>query len=400
MKFRHLSDIPTASVSTMNECGVKSGKHVLITGTTGFIGSHTLKALLRRKEVNRITCLNREKSPDSSSWIQTVGKEDGIVSCKHMEADLAELALGLPASIYHDLLDSVTDILHCQWAVDFNRPLRYFEPNIKGVNNLIRFACGTKHNAQILFLSSVATIKNWQRPEPVPEVKLTSPGFVEMGYGQSKLIASLLLDEASERANVPTTICRLGQVAGSITEQRTGYAQSWPRRDWFPTLLTASITLGCIPYSLGSANEIDWTPVDAVAEALSNLICDSNVVSERTNNVSQSSYYHFVNPNRSSYTDLVSYLAKKLGKAEPLKVVSLQEWVALLSDQIQGSGSFHSPISGIGLLSFFQRLASSSDRLPLVLDTSRTEKRLPRLRSIGAVSEEWMGMWLDQWDFI
>jgi thioester reductase-like protein len=391
--------MPPSPVSTLNEIGDTKGKHIIVTGTTGFIGSHTFEALLRHKEVNRVTCLDR-KSTDSRTRAPTIARDGDVVSCEYVETDLAEPNLGLHESIYRVLLDSVTDILHCQWAVNFNQPLKYFEPNIQGVNNLIQFACATKHSAQIFFLSSVSAVKNWQRPEPVPEAKLTSPELAEMGYGQSKLIASLLLDQASEKTNVPNIICRLGQVAGSVQIRRKCHAQSWPRRDWFPTLLTTSINLGCLPDHLGSANQVDWIPVDFVAEALSDLICNSKVMRGETNGVFHSQYYNLVNPNVISYTDLTSFLARKLGKGEPLKVVSLQEWVAILVGRDKDSGSFRSPTSGLSLLSFFQRLASSGSRSPLILDTTLTETRLPCLKNAGVVTEEWMEMWLDQWDLI
>ncbi|CAI7630595.1 unnamed protein product [Penicillium glandicola] len=393
---RHLSDIPTSTVCSTAKFGETNGKHVLLTGTSGFIGSHVLEVLLRQKGLNQITCLNREL-PSSMPWSQTFTRVDTMINCEHMEADLAKRDLGLPESVYHALLDSVTDILHCQWAVDFNRPLRYFEPNITGVNNLIRFACDAKHNAQIVFLSSVATVKNWKRPGLVPEVKLESYESAQMGYGQSKLIASLLLDQASERANIPTTICRLGQVAGFIKERRKGHAQTWPRRDWFPTLLTTSIKLGCIPNSLGSANEIDWIPVDTVAQALSDLVCSSDVAKVPTNEVSHSRYYHLVNPNRTSYTGLVSFLATKLGEKDALGVIPLQEWVDRLGDQAQESGKFQPLLSGLSLLGFFEKLVSPGDQRTVVLDTVLTEQRLPVLKSIGAVSERWMGIWLEEW---
>lgn len=392
---RYLSYIPT---SNRVNCETATGKHILVTGTTGFIGSHTVNSLLRRREVARVTCLDR-KSTVSRTRSPKLAMDGNATVCEYVEADLAEHALGLPDSLYGALLGSVTDILHCQWAVDFHRPLDYFEKNIEGVSHLIRFACNSKHNAQIIFLSSVATVKNWQKPEPVPEVKLTSPEFAVMGYGQSKLIACLLLDRASETVNVPTTICRLGQVTGPVAGHSQDHVQLWPRRDWFPTLLTASIRMASIPDSLGAADQIDWIPVDLVAEALSDLVCNTNVSRGEASDISQSKYYHFVNPARKSYTDFVPFLAKKLGKEEALKIVSLREWVALLANEAQGKEAFESSASGISLLGFFQSLISS-DRSPPPLDTKLTESQLPRFRDVTAVSEEWMEMWLNQWGLI
>ncbi|KAJ5709450.1 Male sterility NAD-binding [Penicillium malachiteum] len=396
---RHLSDIPTTSVSTVTKSKEINGKHVLVTGTTGFIGSCTLTALLQQEGVERVTCLNR-KLPDSTRQAEDPAKTDTSVNCEHLKADLAKKNLGLTEPMYHALIDSVTDILHCQWAVDFNKPLQYFEPNITGVNNLIKFASDAKSNAQIVFVSSVAAVKNWRGPGPVPEVKLESHEFAEMGYGQSKLIASLLLDQASASLGIPTTICRLGQVTGAIDKRMKEHSQTWPRRDWFPTLLATSISLGCIPDSLGPADEIDWIPVNTIAEALSDLVCSSNEIPRTANGAPHSKYYHLVNPTRTSYTNFVSFLATRLSKREPLKIISLTEWVSLLAGQAQDGAKLQSPIPGLSLLGFFEKLAFTGGRNSIVLDTTMTEQRLPCLETIGGISEEWMGMWLDEWKLI
>lgn len=373
-------------------------RHVLVTGTSGFIGSHALEALLLKSNVSKITCINR-KPAKSKSTIETLSGEDSFVVCEHFQADLTDVHLGLPTSSYSALLEGVTDILHCQWEVNFNLPLKSFEPNIQGVSNLVRFACDTKHQAQIVFLSSVATVKNWQKHEPVPEAKLTSPELVQMGYGQSKLIASLILDRATELAKIPTTICRLGQITGPVRQQKGNAEHPWPRRDWFPTLLASSVELGYIPDSLGPADLIDWTPVDVAAEALAELVCGSSGARRWDDDNRQSEYYHIVNPTHNSYKDFVPFLAKRLGSKSPLEVVPLQKWVDCLTEQSQKDGRSQTSNSGVGLLGFFQGLSASAGNIPLVLDTTLSEERLPCLKRIGAIKEEWMAKWLDQWNF-
>ncbi|KAK9860837.1 AMP-dependent synthetase/ligase [Penicillium brevicompactum] len=396
--FLHKSGIPAAAPSVVKGWKETSRKHVLVTGTSGFIGSHALEALLLRKNVSRITCINR-RSAEPKSGIQSFQAGGGSIICESLQTDLADVHLGLPDSSYNALLGGFTDILHCQWEVNFNLPLKSFEPNIQGVSNLVKFACDTKHQAQIVFLSSVATVKNWQKREPVPEAKLTSPELVQMGYGQSKLIASLILDRATELAKIPTTICRLGQITGPVRQQKDNAEHPWPRRDWFPTLLASSVELGCIPDSLGPADLIDWTPVDVAAEALAELVCGSSGVRRCDDGIRQSEYYHIVNPTHNSYKDFVPFLAKRLGSKSPLEVVTLQKWVDRLEKQSQKDGRSQASGSGVGLLGFFQGLSASVGKDPLVLNTTLSEERLPCLKRIGAIKEEWMAKWLDQWNF-
>lgn len=394
LRSRYSHEIPTATTATTTKRNRPTSKHVLLTGTTGFIGSHTLEALLRQKHVRKVTCVNR-KSPDSKPTIQTVLREGSTAQCEQLEANLTEPHFGIPDLIYHDLSADVTDILHCQWEVNFNLPLKSFETNIKGVSNLIKFACDAKHKVQIIFLSSVATVKNWQKSEPIPEAKLAFAELAQTGYGQSKLIASLLLDRATELTNLPTTICRLGQISGPTKEQSA--EKPWPRRDWFPTFLASSVELGCIPDSLGSANQIDWVPVDIAAEALSDLVCDSNAPSGENHEAPQSRYYHIVNPTHVPFTEFVPFLAQRLRSTEPLEVVTLQKWVDILEDKARSHESSRSPVCGISLLGFFQGLISANQR-SVVMDTTLSKKRLP-LTKCGAIKEEWMGAWLHRWGF-
>ncbi|KAJ5115010.1 Male sterility NAD-binding [Penicillium alfredii] len=398
---RHSEHLPDAPADMVSDTLDHTKRHVLLTGSTGFVGSYTLDALVRRKNVSRVTCLNRRGTHRSKTWIQSFPNDEAkstAIRFDHMRADLAEGTLGLAGDVYNELLDSVTDILHCQWPVDFNYPLNYFDPSIHGVVNLINFAHGTKNNAHIIFLSTVATVKHWAEDMPVPEEPLTSPQNAETGYGESKLVASLLLDQAGQSANVQSTICRLGQVAGPVKEWREGSEHAWPRRDWFPSLLSSSFELGCLPGSLGPADQIDWIPVDVVAEILADLLCSPNMhKGDKDGHATR--YCHIVNPQRTYYAELVPFLAERLGGPhKKMRIVSLKEWVGLLAEKGLDEQSLRrQPIPGVQLLDFFQRLAHSPRQGSVTLKTTVTERWLPRLTSIDSVNELWMGMWLEQW---
>ncbi|KAI2791484.1 hypothetical protein POX_c04345 [Penicillium oxalicum] len=109
---RYLSYVSTFLVSNRVNCETTTGKHILVADTTEFIGSHTVSSLLQRREVARVTCLDR-KPTASRSRSPELAMNGNAAVYEYVEADLTEYALGLPDSSHAALLGSVTDILRC-----------------------------------------------------------------------------------------------------------------------------------------------------------------------------------------------------------------------------------------------------------------------------------------------
>lgn len=367
----------------------KDKAHVLLTGSTGFVGSYVLDSLSRSPEVNRVTCIDR-RSKNRASSFGAVASINGT-DVRHLLGSLDKEDFNLDYDTYSTLLDSVSVILHCQWPVNFNQPLSTFGPNIQGVENLIRFAHGAQYNPPIIFLSSVATVKQWDQRSPVPEKPLSDPRHAQTGYGQSKLLASRLLEEAGKSLGVRSSICRLGQVAGPVG--RVVKQRMWPQTDWFPLLLEASRSIGCLPESIGASSRIDWIPVDKLADIMTELVVLRHSTDATV--MSTTDIHHLVSPEPAKYQDILPVISKRLG-AE-VRVVSLSEWVHRLEKSIATAGN--SPNPGLGLLSFFQGLKATQEESPVVLDTQHTQDRLPLLSKVGAADGTWMETWLDQWDF-
>lgn len=78
------------------------------------------------------------------------------------------------------------------------------------------------------------------------------------GYGESKHTAGRICLEASRPSHVPTTVCRVGQIAGPTSASR----QLKPH-DWLLTLIATSKAIGNLLTRIGSMPG-DWVPVISV----------------------------------------------------------------------------------------------------------------------------------------
>jgi thioester reductase-like protein/aryl carrier-like protein len=264
------------------EQGQKQGKVILLTGSTGTIGSYILCVLLKRKDVDHIYCLNR--SPDSYALQnERNAQQDPTLPLIFPESkvtfltvDVALPSLGLNDAIYEAVRTRTTHIIHNAWKVDFNLTLQAFEPQLLGTVNLIRLCASAPQAPTITFISSVSAVMNFATPTassdqsqiPIPESiihDISAPASA--GYAESKYIAERLLPHASERLNISAKILRLGQIAGAARSPGR-----WNSSGWVPALVLGSRALGAIPDSLDGRGDggsvVDWVPVDSIAEVI------------------------------------------------------------------------------------------------------------------------------------
>lgn len=241
---------------------VTQGTTVLLTGSTGSLGSYLLNELSNDPNVQHIICLDRTST--AAEKHENTDPKRGLTPLdpervEFHKANLADLHLGMEDQLYERLKDTVTHIIRkaipplsqggmakltlthvtvdCQWPVNFNWTLPSFEPSIAGVRNLAIMAAESAHNAFVLFVSSVASVGGWTRVEEIPETPIHDLTVAaNMGYGQSKLIAENLLDKAAEISGVRSAVCRVGIVAGPI-EQTLGM---WNKSEYIPSVSTLS----------------------------------------------------------------------------------------------------------------------------------------------------------------
>ncbi|KAK4234165.1 hypothetical protein C8A03DRAFT_18878 [Achaetomium macrosporum] len=377
---------------------------IIITGTTGALGSYMLDLALRSPKVKKIICLNRsadaeerQRKGNASRGLLTTFSSSSSSPSSHktvefLHADLSRFDLGLPKESYARLLHTADRVIHNQWPVNFNMPVESFEPHIRGVRHLADFCWRATKRVPLVFISSIATVDGWtETGRPVPEESLRDLRLPTGGYGRSKLVSSLILEEASRTSGVPAAIIRVGQIAGPGGERGV-----WNRQEWLPSLIASSVYLGVLPDSLGPMSTVDWTPIEGVAA----MVLEVAGVMERVGVEDVSGYFHGVNPQKVEWKVLVEAVRGYYGGERIKGVVGLEEWVRRLEESESRTEDI-SKNPGVKLLDTYKAWARAAREGQgfVEMEMERTKARSKTMREMRAVTPELMRNWCQQWGF-
>ncbi|KAK1750452.1 hypothetical protein QBC47DRAFT_394082 [Echria macrotheca] len=365
---------------------------IVITGSTGALGSYMLDIACSNPNVKKIICLNRSEDGQLRQKRESSkrGLSTDFSKAEFFHADMSKMDLGLGKEVYGRLLGEVDRVIHNQWPVNFNMPVESFEPHIRGVRNLADFSRKAAKRVPIVFISSIATTEGWKKREPVPEESIHDLSVAIGGYGRSKLVSSLILEKATEVSGVPSEIIRVGQIAGPMSEK--GY---WNKQEWFPSIVASSVYLGLLPDNLGWLNTVDWTPIEGIANEVLEV---SGITSElRIEDVN--GYFHGVNPEHTKWSSLAPAVMD-FYKGRIKKLVSLDEWVKALEDSIPTTEDItRNP--GLKLLDVYKAWnnAAKMGAGHVEFAMTRTKQYSKTMREMKAITPELMQNWCRQWAF-
>ena len=371
-----------------------SPRTVLLTGSTGSLGSYLLEALATNQMITKIYCLNR--SVESEQRQAEVNASRGLTTIwnsshvKFLTGDLTKKYLGLGREIYAEIQTNIDLIIHNAWQVDFNLSLESYEPtHIEGVRNLIELSAESPNQIEIFFVSSISAVMKWPPHKGlVPESIIDDYAVPEaIGYAESKHISERLLDQANTECNIPVSICRVGQIAGPVLRSNG----MWNKHEWLPSLITSSRHLGYLPESLGKLQDIDWIPIDILSTIMTELALQPSVGIGPDTQV-----YHTVNPKLTTWSSLLPFIRAEMGGE--VKVTSMAAW----TQKLRASASSFTTVQDIAanpalkLIDFYESLLNA-EKAPARLETVKTAEASPLLSSVGPVKGEWVANWMRQW---
>lgn len=167
---------------------------VLLTGASGFVGSHILDSLQARGVATAI--LLRPTS------------EKGFIQ-QHLEsAEIRMGSIGDTASL-QTALEGITHVIHCAGLTKARRISEFYEVNRLGTRNLVAAANAREGQIQrFVHVSSLAAAGPATRDQPAREKDAPRP---VSDYGKSKLAGEL---EVREHCRVPFVVVRPPAVYG------------------------------------------------------------------------------------------------------------------------------------------------------------------------------------------
>ncbi|MCX8043165.1 MAG: SDR family oxidoreductase [Desulfobacterota bacterium] len=204
------------------------GKQLLLTGATGFLGSHMIPELVRQGW--QVTCLARSQKKMSAidrirSLIEFVCApqevQDVMAQVTVAEGDVAHPQLGMDDTAYRKLQRSVDCIFHCAAMTTFDpaQAQRQWVVNVEGTEHMVRFALGTPAAEQFHYVSTAYVAGD--RTDLVREEELDKgQGFLN-GYEKSKFFAEKMLRQYVQEQGLRVTFYRPSIIVGDSQSGKT-----------------------------------------------------------------------------------------------------------------------------------------------------------------------------------
>ncbi|KAI0598280.1 hypothetical protein F4775DRAFT_556107 [Biscogniauxia sp. FL1348] len=388
------SQLPRSITEQEQHVPGDSDQTIILTGSTGSLGSYILASLLARTDIKKIYCLNRGKDAKAKQEISLSNRglpalpaqDDRVL---FLQAQLSAPNLGLHADQYAALARDATCIVHNAFPVNFLLSVQSFEPQIQGLVNLLHLAAAGARRPSVLFVSSIAAAlpvaSKGAGPATVPEAVLgaeAARGLLQQGYAQAKHVCERLLEKyagGSGTATAAAAVLRVGQICGPVS----GRGGAWNVQEWAPSLVVSSKFLGVAPDSLGGL-DINWIPVDELGRIVAELVAATDRDRHGL------AVYNLVNPAVTPWRELLQTV-KRVAPA----TVTPREWIATLEASDNGTHAV-SENPALKLVDFYRQTMLGEPR-PTQVQMDNFLSASETARALSPIKGEHMARWMKAW---
>jgi thioester reductase-like protein len=400
---KYTIDLPPPLVRSGGKSDPGAKLHIILTGSTGSLGTQLLVRLLSDPSVAQVTCLDR--SVDAAAriknslaiWPAPPSIDPSRVS--FYQADYKNADLGLAPGVLSNLRETANVIIHNAWKVDFNHSLETFEEtHIRGVRNLVNFSASSPTRPRIVFVSSISSVGDWCVVDPaaktIPEsFPLTLAAAQATGYAESKAVSEHILAAAAERRGVDVCILRVGQIAGPVLP---GNGAMWNETEWFPIMLKTAKAMRKIPdgHALG---DVDWIPVDLLSSVVWELSSAGKLVTGKENNGGLLRIFHLVNPARRLWAEMLSAIKAGLVDDGSLKTIPMADWTSELEQTDLNDKDEVLSKPAVKILDFFKGVEEKQGVTVtnvIAFSTEEAKKSSKVLHGLSPVQDEWLLKWM------
>lgn len=244
-------------------------KVILLTGATGFLGTHVLEGLSRELPEAQVVCLVRAADPEAGKARIIATREkfafpgDLPQNVRVEVGSLDKPRLGLSLEVYQDLCQCVDTVVHTAALVNFGCDYDTSRgPNVVGAHNIALFVQESSVPKALHFVSSNgvypmggATARHCEEDTDI----LGWEDELENGYDQTKWVAERVFQKV-QSFGYPISIYRPGNIGGNSNTGALG------DQDFQGLIWRACIEVGAFP---DLPKERLWmfesTPVDTIA---------------------------------------------------------------------------------------------------------------------------------------
>ncbi|KAJ2905390.1 hypothetical protein MKZ38_005488 [Zalerion maritima] len=246
---------PSASTTSPDPGYADQGIEVVVTGSTGFLGSEIVSRLLKNPRASKIHCIAIRNLEDRRS---TLYSDPKVV---YYAGDLSSPRLGLSQSDFQALSRTTHRIIHNGATVNFLKSYSSLRASNVDSTRELAYLAAARH-VPIHYISSAGvagfTGKETLPPQSVKEFQPPNDG--SHGYSATKWASEVVLEKVASAGgpDMQVTIHRPTSITGPNA----------PATDLMQNIIRQSLKMRALPNIQGWKGMLDFVGVDRVAEGV------------------------------------------------------------------------------------------------------------------------------------